>query len=375
MALLVGDRGSPGCECLVLDPRLLSAPGIADHLLVDARTTVLSRGAASRVHLLRSPHNGEATIMLASVLASRGDELGAARVLDTVPFWWPKKREMLLLEGQLFLAKDRAKTRRPRGRSAYVTILSTRPHHPRASSRKQPWDCSRFFSSRARGRGERAGVACLRTGRTTRARGNPAFLDAARTARRRARHPRRSLAPLPRDRSPRLASARALAEAETSLGHTQTALSLVDECLRSRPDDLLPRRTLLDILLREGDTRRHAVEVARIETRTDVSWEVWTHRRGRRATRRSRGRRGRLPSRDRPQRGDRGKLLSPRAYRGKTRAVGTSEGEPRESVPRDGGAGGVGARSRNTRTQVVEPRSPPPRRDAIGQLVSACRVG
>ena len=114
---------------------------------------------------------------------------------------------MLLLEGQLLLAKDRGKTRRPRGRSAYATILSTRPRHPRATSRKQPWDCSRFFSSRARGRCERSGVACLRTGRTTRARGNPAFLDAARTSRRNARQPRRSLAPLPRDRSPRLASA------------------------------------------------------------------------------------------------------------------------------------------------------------------------
>ena len=106
------------------------------------------RANALHHHLFRSPNNGEATIMLASVLAARGDELGAARVLDTVPFWWPKKREMLLLEGQLFVAKDRAKD----AEAAWSECLHNDPLHPpspsSASSRMRHWDCSRFFSSR-----------------------------------------------------------------------------------------------------------------------------------------------------------------------------------------------------------------------------------
>ena len=81
-----------------------------------------------------------------------------------------------------------------------LTILA----HLRGSNPGTALDSS---AREARGRGQRAGVACLRTGRTTRPRGNPAFLDAARTSRRRARHPRRNLSPLPRERSPRLASA------------------------------------------------------------------------------------------------------------------------------------------------------------------------
>ncbi len=235
--------------------------------------------AALRGHLLRSPHNGEATIMLATVLASRGDELGAARVLDTVPFWWPKKREMLLLEGQLLLAKDRAKE----AETAWSECLRDDPLHPPSPSSSVVAEATQGLLSilQVERREDEASALVWRVYGLVGPRDQEEILrswmrfelleDAPAT---RAETLRRYLAADPRDWHAR----RALAEAETLLGHTQTALSLLDECLRARPDDLLARRTLLDILLREGDTRRHAAEVARSDTRTDVSWEVWTHR-------------------------------------------------------------------------------------------------
>ena len=200
-------------------------------------------------------------------------------MLDTVPFWWPKKREMLLLEGQLFVAKDRAKD----AEAAWSECLRDDPLHP-------PSPSSRVFTDATLGllsilqlerREDEANALVWRVyglvgpneqEEILRSAMRLELLDDAPA--RRALTLRRYVAADQRDWQAR----RTLAEAETSLGHTQTALSLVDECLRSRPDDLLPRRTLLDILLREGDARRHAVEVARIDARTDVCREVWMHR-------------------------------------------------------------------------------------------------
>ena len=62
-----------------------------------------------REHLRRSPHDGEARMMLARALAGRGDLLGCARQLHEIPFWWPQKAEALLREGQSYFKIDRAK--------------------------------------------------------------------------------------------------------------------------------------------------------------------------------------------------------------------------------------------------------------------------
>jgi hypothetical protein len=56
-------------------------------------------------HLRKSSHDGEARMMLARVLAGRGDLLGCARQLHAVPFWWPlelMRREPLLGGGSRF---------------------------------------------------------------------------------------------------------------------------------------------------------------------------------------------------------------------------------------------------------------------------------
>jgi tetratricopeptide (TPR) repeat protein len=55
-----------------------------------------------RGYLARSPHDGEARIMLAKLLAQRNDVLGSAQELHKVPFWWPDKGKWLLMEGGAF---------------------------------------------------------------------------------------------------------------------------------------------------------------------------------------------------------------------------------------------------------------------------------
>ena len=82
--------------------------------------------AALREHLRRSPHNGAAMIMLASVKAERGDNLGAARQLHAVPFWWPNKLDLSFLEGQLFLESGRGRD----AEAAWNQCLHDDPLHP-----------------------------------------------------------------------------------------------------------------------------------------------------------------------------------------------------------------------------------------------------
>jgi tetratricopeptide (TPR) repeat protein len=79
-----------------------------------------------REHLRRSPQNGEARMMLARALAGRGDLLGCAGQLHQVPFWWPRKAEALLREGQSYLKIDRAKD----AEAVWLNAIRDDPLHP-----------------------------------------------------------------------------------------------------------------------------------------------------------------------------------------------------------------------------------------------------
>jgi tetratricopeptide (TPR) repeat protein len=78
-----------------------------------------------REHLRKSPHNGEARMMLGRALAGRGDLPGCARQLHEVPYWWPRKAEALLREGQAYLQIDRAKD----AEAAWLCALRDDPLH------------------------------------------------------------------------------------------------------------------------------------------------------------------------------------------------------------------------------------------------------
>src|SRR5262249_54545185 len=53
---------------------------------------------ALREHLRRSPHDGEARMMLARAYAAGGRLLECAQELHDVPYWWPQKAEALYRE-------------------------------------------------------------------------------------------------------------------------------------------------------------------------------------------------------------------------------------------------------------------------------------
>lgn len=64
---------------------------------------------ALREHLRRSPHDGEARMLLARVFDARNDPLACARELAKVPAWWPSKSEALYFEGKAYIRLDRAR--------------------------------------------------------------------------------------------------------------------------------------------------------------------------------------------------------------------------------------------------------------------------
>ncbi len=68
-------------------------------------------------------------MMLARALASRNDLLGCARQLHDVPYWWPKKAEALLREGQSYLMIDRARD----AESAWLKAIEDDVFHPVSS--------------------------------------------------------------------------------------------------------------------------------------------------------------------------------------------------------------------------------------------------
>jgi tetratricopeptide (TPR) repeat protein len=81
---------------------------------------------ALREHLRRSPHDGEARMMLARVYAARNDLLNCARQLHEVPYWWPQKWEALYREGQSYLMIDRARD----AEYAWLEVIKDDPLHP-----------------------------------------------------------------------------------------------------------------------------------------------------------------------------------------------------------------------------------------------------
>ncbi len=81
---------------------------------------------ALRQRLARSPHDGEARIMLAKLLGQRGAMLTSARELHQVPFWWPDKGKWLLMEGAAFKESNRMSD----AEAAWKAVVGDDPLHP-----------------------------------------------------------------------------------------------------------------------------------------------------------------------------------------------------------------------------------------------------
>jgi tetratricopeptide (TPR) repeat protein len=76
--------------------------------------------------LARSPHDGEARIMLAKLLGQRNATLASARELHKVPFWRPDKGKWLLMEGAAFKESGRMSD----AEAAWKAVVEDDPLHP-----------------------------------------------------------------------------------------------------------------------------------------------------------------------------------------------------------------------------------------------------
>jgi thioredoxin-like negative regulator of GroEL len=81
---------------------------------------------ALRQRLARSPHDGEARVMLAKLLAQRHDMLACARELHRVPFWWPDAARWRLMEAGALKECDRMRE----AEAAWKAIVEDDPFHP-----------------------------------------------------------------------------------------------------------------------------------------------------------------------------------------------------------------------------------------------------
>ena len=82
--------------------------------------------AAIRERIRQSPHDGDAQTLLANLLATRGDSLGAARAWQAVPYWWPGSEKTRVREGQAFKALGRMDD----AEAAWKELAEFDPLHP-----------------------------------------------------------------------------------------------------------------------------------------------------------------------------------------------------------------------------------------------------
>jgi tetratricopeptide (TPR) repeat protein len=205
-----------------------------------------------REYLRRSPHDGEARMMLARVLAGHGDLLGCARQLHEVPVWWPRKAEALLREGQSYLKIDRAKD----AENAWLSALNDDPLHPIPPDLFHDISQELLKLYATEDRWEDAyPVIWMAYDRASPAE-QPVFLamrirpELERVA------PSESIAILRRyvaAAADDWEAIRALARAEQALGNPEDAARLFQMCLQGNPENVRAWHDNLSMLLEHGD--------------------------------------------------------------------------------------------------------------------------
>jgi thioredoxin-like negative regulator of GroEL len=230
---------------------------------------------ALRAHLARSPQYGEARLMLARLLANRGDVLGCAGQLHEVPFWSPLKNDATFREAQSWLKADRARD----AEAAFRRYLADDPNHPVAKpflrvaevelinllSLENRWDETRAVIWQAVPRAEGADreELLVMSLRTLLERSSPAASVGTL---------RRYVAADPSDTEARLA----LAVAAQALGRPAESDGQMAVCLRQRPDDPKVWRARLEVLKDRGDLA--ALKDALAKAPATVADALWPYR-------------------------------------------------------------------------------------------------
>jgi tetratricopeptide (TPR) repeat protein len=227
--------------------------------------------------LRRSPHDAEAHILLARVLAARGDALGCARQLHAVPYWSPRKAEALLREGQSYLMNDRARD----AEVAWLELIKDDPLHP--VDRNLFHDgCRELLKLYAiEDRWEDAYPVIW----TAYDRADPADRPALLTMRMRPEleriTPKESITLLRRYATAAAddwEALRALAHAELALGFHAEAARHYQACLMGHPNDVRAWRDYLAMLLEQGDLDAFLALLEKPPPSAEDEPETWMYR-------------------------------------------------------------------------------------------------
>jgi len=230
-----------------------------------------------RAHLRRSPHNGEARLMLARVLAARNDLLGCALELHQVPDWWPKKHEALLREGQSAMLVGRAKQAEAAWR-ACIAHDSLHPTGPKeftdsvkelitlynVEQRKDEVRDLLWAAYQEAAPTEHATILIMRVW-VELLKNDPTESS---------QKLRRFINAMPDDWEAR----RALARNEMALGNEAEATRQIKVCLQALPGDVRIWRDWLAILAEQGDQAGLSAAIAKLPPAADSDATIWRYR-------------------------------------------------------------------------------------------------
>ncbi len=228
-------------------------------------------------HLQRTPHDGAARMMLARVLAARGDLAGCTRELHQVPSGSPQKAEALYREGQAYLLMDRA-------RDAEAALRLVIDSDPRRSAdpaifhdasqellalyaTEDRWDDAREILWKVYDRATHVYRPTVLAMRIQYELERIAPTESVKAL-------KRYVAADPTDWEAR----RALANAELALGQHAEALRDMQDCLHARPEDPRVWRDFLTILQRLGELDAFNAILAQVPAQAEKEPDLWIFR-------------------------------------------------------------------------------------------------
>jgi tetratricopeptide (TPR) repeat protein len=232
---------------------------------------------ALRERLRRAPHEVEARLSLARMLAARGDLLTCARELHRVPYWSSRKPDALFREAQAYLAADHARE----AEAALLVILDDDPlHRPdpgiyhdasqellKIYAAEDRWEDAYGIIWKAYDHASPPDRPLVLTMRLRCELERVAQSETIKLL-------RRYIAADPAD----FEALRALAKAELALGERAEAVRDMEACLRARPEDPRPWRDYLTMLQTLGEQDAFDATMARVPPSAETEPEIWIFR-------------------------------------------------------------------------------------------------
>lgn len=232
---------------------------------------------ALRECLRRSPHDGEARIMLAKVLAAQGDLRGCARQLHEVPFWWPTKAEAIFREGQAYLMANRAKD----AEICWRAIEQEDPLHPPASEILSDVSLQLLGLYAMENRPEDAAVVLWNAYEHAKPVDHLSLLSMRVRSELERLAPEATIIQLARyvaaDPSD-WEALRALARAELALNRKEEAQRHFQACLEAAPDNPRVWRDYLSMLHDTGDQETFAAMLTKVPPTAESASDIWRFR-------------------------------------------------------------------------------------------------